>query len=58
MQVNKYLQHIIRKNNKSDSIEKCVTELQARKREDLKTYLYLIQKRLDLDAKSDGVSGA
>ena len=48
MQPNKYLQHIIRKNNKTDSIQKCVTDLQAEKEEELKTYLYLIQKRLDL----------
>lgn len=49
MQVNKYLQHIIRKNNKTDSIQQCISDLQAKKQEDLKTYLFLVQKRLDLD---------
>jgi hypothetical protein len=48
MQPNKYLQHIIRKNNKTDPIQKCVADLQTQKEEELKTYLYLIQKRLDL----------
>ena len=46
MQPNKYLQHIIRKNNKSESTS--VADLQAQKDDELKTYLYLIQKRLDL----------
>lgn len=45
---NKYLQHILRKNNKSDSAQQCVADLQAEKEEELKTYLFLIQKRLDL----------
>lgn len=53
MQVNKYLQHIIRKNNKTDSIQKCISDLQAKKQDDLKTYLFLVQKRLDLDTSTD-----
>ena len=54
--VNKYLQHIIRKNNKSDPLPKCVTDLQAQKAEELKTYLFLVQKRLGLHNTSHGGS--
>ena len=47
--MNKYLQHIIRKSNKStDSIASCVSAIQAKKKQDLKTYLFLVQKRLKL----------
>lgn len=51
--MNKYLQHIIRKQNKSDPLHKCVADLQAQKEQDLKTYLFLIQKRLDLEPAHD-----
>jgi len=53
MKPNKYLQHIIRKNNKTDPLPKCVVDLQAQKDAELKTYLHLIQKRLDLPS-ADG----
>jgi hypothetical protein len=46
--MNKYLQHIIRKSNKTDSLASCVTAIQAKKKQDLKTYLFLVQKRLRL----------
>jgi hypothetical protein len=48
MQVNKYLLHIIRKSNKTDPIASCVSEIHAKKRQALKTYLFLVQKRLKL----------
>ncbi len=48
MRPNKYLQHILRKNNKADSAQQCVEDLQAEKEEELRTYLFLIQKRLNL----------
>ena len=48
MEVNKYLQHILRKTNKKDTLAQCAAELQERKNSELKTYLHLIQKRLDL----------
>ncbi len=48
MRPNKYLQHILRKNNKAETAQQCVADLQAEKEEELKTYLFLIQKRLDL----------
>ncbi len=50
MQVNKYLQHILRKSSKSESLQQCAADMNAKKEEDLKTYLFLIQKRLDLPA--------
>ena len=47
--MNKYLQHIIRKSNQSTgSIASCVSAIQAKKKQDLKTYLFLVQKRLKL----------
>jgi len=46
--MNKYLQHIIRKSNKNGSLATCVSDIQAKKRQDLKTYLFLVQKRLKL----------
>ncbi len=48
--MNKYLQHIIRKSNKSNSLATCVSAIQAKKRQDLKTYLFLVQKRLKLQS--------
>jgi hypothetical protein len=48
MQVNKYLQHILRKSSKAESLSQCAEDLHHRKEEELKTYLFLIQKRLDL----------
>ena len=50
MQVNKYLQHILRKSSKAESLAQCAADLQAQKSDELKTYLFLIQKRLDLPA--------
>jgi hypothetical protein len=49
MQVNKYLLHIIRKNNKTDPIAACVSEIHSKKQQALKTYLFLVQKRLKLE---------
>ncbi len=47
--MNKYLQHIIRKTNKNtDSLASCVSAIQAKKKQDLQTYLFLVQKRLKL----------
>ena len=51
--INKYLQHILRKNNKSGSLQECLDEIQVVKQEELKTYLYLIQKRLNLSKKTE-----
>ena len=51
--INKYLQHILRKNNKTGTLQECLNEFEISKKEDLKTYLYLIQKRLNI--KSDDV---
>jgi len=46
--INKYLQHILRKNNKTGTLQECLNEHEANKREELKTYLYLVQKRLNI----------
>jgi hypothetical protein len=46
--INKYLQHILRKNNKTGTLQECLDQHELAKKEDLKTYLYLIQKRLDI----------
>lgn len=48
--MNKYLQHIIRKTNRADnnSLSQCLEKIKMRKLHALKTYLSLIQKRLDL----------
>lgn len=46
--MNKYLQHILRKTNKTDPIPKCIEELRRKKDQELKTYLWLVQKRLRL----------
>jgi hypothetical protein len=46
--VNKYLQHIIRKTNKAGSLAACVSEIQAKKHQAVKTYLFLVQKRMKL----------
>lgn len=46
--VNKYLEHILRKANKTRSIPECIEDLRKTKEKELKTYLFLIQKRLKL----------
>jgi hypothetical protein len=51
--INKYLQHILRKNNKGDTLQNCLDNIDAKKEQDLKTYLYLIQKRLQLECVED-----
>jgi len=48
--MNKYLQHILRKSSKAETLSQCAADLQARKNDELKTYLFLVQKRLDLPA--------
>lgn len=48
MQVNKYLQYIVRKESKSesDSVEECLRLLGERKREQRTSYLTLVQRRM------------
>jgi len=46
--MNKYLQHIIRKTHKADTIPQCMEKIRMKKLHVLKTYLSLVQKRLDL----------
>lgn len=53
--INKYLQHILRKNNKTGTLQECLNEHEVAKQEELKTYLYLIQKRLNIK-NEDGSS--
>jgi hypothetical protein len=58
MQVNKYLQHIIRKNSGKSadrpepSLQSCVEDIQARKQQALRTYLALVARRLELPPHS------
>lgn len=47
--INKYLQHILRKNNKGETLQDCLQNIEDAKMQELKTYLYLIEKRLDLE---------
>lgn len=46
--MNKYLQHIIRKTNRADPLPQCVEKIQLKKLQALRTYLFLVKKRLDL----------
>ncbi len=48
MQANKYLQHIIRKNSNKNNVQDALADIESKKIEDLKTYLMLVQKRLQL----------
>jgi hypothetical protein len=52
--VNKYLEHILRKANKTRSIPECIEDLRKSKEKELKTYLFLIQKRLKLKNATNG----
>jgi hypothetical protein len=49
MEVNKYLQHIIRKNSNKHNLQDCLHQIDMKKQEDIRTYLFLIEKRLQLD---------
>lgn len=51
--INKYLQHILRKNNKGESLQDCLDNIEENKKQELKTYLYLIQKRLGLETSEN-----
>jgi hypothetical protein len=48
MQANKYLQHIIRKNSNKNNVHEALEDIESKKEEDLKTYLLLVQKRLQI----------
>ena len=56
MQLNKYLQYIVRREAQSetDTIDLCLAKIQAHKREKLRCYLLLIQKRLRLTSRPPG----
>ena len=49
MQLNKYLQYIIRQEtkNETETLDKCLQLLQQRKEEKLKSYLMLVRKRME-----------
>jgi hypothetical protein len=53
MQINKYLQHIIRKEaaSKTKSVEECLMIIEQRKRQELATYLQLCLRRLPLTSR-------
>lgn len=48
MQINKYLQHIIRKEEggKTKSIDECLRVIEQRKASELRTYLELCRRRM------------
>jgi len=51
--INKYLQHILRKNNKGETLQDCLRNIEEAKSQELKTYFQLIEKRLDLETCED-----
>ena len=51
MQLNKYLQYIVRREGQGESIDECLRKIEAHKREKLRCYLLLIQRRLRLTSK-------
>ena len=53
MQINKYLQHIIRKEaaSQTKSVEECLMIIEQRKRQELATYLQLCLRRLPLTSR-------
>lgn len=52
--INKYLQHILRKNNKGETLQDCLRNIEEAKEQELKTYFQLIEKRLDLESFDNG----
>lgn len=57
MQINKYLQHIIRKeaaSSQTKSVEECLLIIEQRKRQELTTYLQLCLRRLPLTSRPTG----
>lgn len=53
MQINKYLQHIIRKEaaSQTKSVEECMMIIEQRKKQELATYLQLCLRRLPLTSR-------
>jgi hypothetical protein len=49
MQVNKYLQHIIHREGKCETLQASLDSLEERKRREMDTYLSLVGRRLGLE---------